>query len=435
MSLVNEMLRDLESRRASPAERAPLEGLHAVDEQGARRRERSRRLRLGLIFSAAVMLIAFLVGVMIGRVSGRLPPPLLSDPAPATLPAAAQLLEVLPQHGERRFVLQLLLDRSVAYQRTDENGAVSLRLPGVSLEGEPRSGRLQQHGGSLSWRVERDGADVLVLLVGLGEALQVADRLEPAGARWQLWLEAQLGEPQEAARPLELPSAEEPGAAEPLPDWSARPEPVAEPAPVQAQPAGQPQVSITPRPRDPLAEARQAMLEQRYAEAVAALEAHGRRQPGDGEAIALLARAYLGAGQQQKLLDWLPGQLGRLENDGELRILLARAQLQAGQAPAAVATLAQRRPLLARDPGYHALLAATYQQTGQWRESAEVYTQLVDLRPQQAAWQLGLAIALEQLGQAPRAAQHYQLALRGEGLDEGARRFAISRAQILGGQP
>ena len=91
--------------------------------------------------------------------------------------------------------------------------------------------------------------------------------------------------------------------------------------------------------------------------------------------------------------------------------------------------------MLARDPGYHALLAATYQQTGQWRESAEVYRQLVDLRPQQAPWQLGLAIALEQLEQPQQAAQHYQLALRGQGLDDGARRFAISRAQTLGGQP
>ena len=60
---------------------------------------------------------------------------------------------------------------------------------------------------------------------------------------------------------------------------------------------------------------------------------------------------------------------------------------------------------------------------------------LVDLRPQQAAWQLGLAIALEQLEQPQQAAQHYQLALRGQGLDDGARRFAISRAQTLGGQP
>ena len=39
MSLVNDMLRDLEERRAAPAERLALEGLQAVDEAAAARRE------------------------------------------------------------------------------------------------------------------------------------------------------------------------------------------------------------------------------------------------------------------------------------------------------------------------------------------------------------------------------------------------------------
>lgn len=439
MSLVNDMLRDLDARRAAPSERVPLEGLYAVDEEGARRRERSRRLRLGSMFLGAVILTGLLVGLMIGRIVGRTPEgPVLAAPTPVAAVAVPQVLEVLPQHVNGRFVLQLLLDHSVAYQRTDESGAVSLRLPGLRLSGEPRSGRLQQDGRSLSWRVEPQGNDVLVLLVGLGDQLQVSDRLEPAGARWQLWLEAQMqgadvtqSEQPEQVDLSNLPAADDESAApEQTPAWQVRAEPASQPAPV-----ARPQVTITARPADPLAEARQAMLDQDYAVAVAQLERVHRLQPRDADAIRLLARAYLGAGQQDKLLGWLPTQLAQVGDDSELRILLARAQLQSGQTQAAVATLAQRRPLLARDPGYHALLAATYQQTGQWRESAEVYRQLVDLRPQQAPWQLGLAIALEQLEQPQQAAQHYQLALRGQGLDDGARRFAISRAQTLGGQP
>ena len=186
MSLVNDMLRDLDARRAAPSERVPLEGLYAVDEEGARRRERNRRLRLGSIFLSAVILTGLLVGLMIGRIVGRTPEgPVLADPTPVAAVAAPQVLEILPQHVNGRFVLQLLLDQSVAYQRTDESGAVSLRLPGLRLSGEPRNGRLQQDGRSLSWRVEPQGNDVLVLLVGLGDQLQVSDRLEPAGARWQ----------------------------------------------------------------------------------------------------------------------------------------------------------------------------------------------------------------------------------------------------------
>lgn len=68
MSLVNDMLRDLEQRRAAPTERLQLDGLYAVDEAAAARRERNERIRRGSIWFMAVLLIAVLVGLMIGKV-------------------------------------------------------------------------------------------------------------------------------------------------------------------------------------------------------------------------------------------------------------------------------------------------------------------------------------------------------------------------------
>jgi len=214
MSLVNDMLRDLEERRAAPAERLALEGLQAVDEAAAARRERIERLRRGSIWFMAVMLIAVLVGMMIGRVvNGQIPwggvaPKPAAPVVAAPVVSAPRLLEVLPQHDARGLTLQLLLERSVPYQRTEESGAVSLRLPGLQLTGEAQSGRLQRNGRSLSWRVEQQGADVQVLLVGLAGELEVRDRLEPAGERWLLWIEVPLAdvasevEAQPAAEPL-----------------------------------------------------------------------------------------------------------------------------------------------------------------------------------------------------------------------------------------
>lgn len=433
MSLVNDMLRDLDARRAAPAERLPLEGLYAVDEEGARRRDRWRRLRVGTLFLAAVILTGLLVGLMIGRITGRTPEgPVL---AAATEVATPAVLEVLPQHEAGRFVLQLLLEQSVAYQRTDESGAVTLLLPGLRLAGGDRTGRLQQEGRSLSWRVEHHGNDVLVMLVGLADQLQVSDRLEPAGRHWQLWLEVRTDAQSGGALDIDqLPQAEPGAGPEPLPDWTASPaDPPRADAP-RPTAAGRAQVAVTPRLQDPLAPARQALLEQDYARAEALLESLHQRQPDNQEVTGLLARAYLGHGQQARVLNWLPAQLGKNADDSELRVLLARAQLQSGQASAAVTTLASRRPLLAADPGYHALLAATFQQAGQWQESAEVYRQLVDLRPAQAAWRLGLAIALEQLGQPDEALGHYRQALQGKELDGAAREFAGSRAQALGGR-
>jgi MSHA biogenesis protein MshN len=449
MSLVNDMLRDLEERRAAPGERLALDGLQAVDETAAARRDTVERLRRGSIWFMAVMLIAVLIGVMIGRVvNGQIPwggvmPKREAEAVATPVTAAPRVLDVLPQTDARGLTLQLLLERSVPYQRTEESGAVSLRLPGVQLAHEARSGRLQRNGRSLSWRVENQGADVQVLLVGLGEGLQVSDRLETAGDRWMLWVEVPLTEP---LAPAETPPALDPllpavPAAEPVPEpalpaWASAPVASAGPVEPPAAPAAvaEPTVKIEPYRPDGLARARQALQAGDYPKAIDELEALHKSRGSDPEVLRWLARAYLAGGQQQRLLAWLPAQLARMPQDSELRLLLARTRLQAGDTRGAVTTLEQNAPSLAQEPTYHALLAASYQQTGQWRESAGLYRQLVALRPGQSTWQLGLGIALEQLDQPAEAAQHYRLALAGAGLDDSARQFASERAAALGGR-
>jgi MSHA biogenesis protein MshN len=446
MSLVNDMLRDLEARRAGPSERPQLDGLYAVDETAAFRRDRSERLRRNMIWFSSLCLIGLLVGMMIGRVvldfkaddQPALPP---ASTLPAEAPLAAvrpQLLEILPQHDAQRFQLQLLLDQSVVYERTEENGAVSLLLKGVQIVGEPAKGRIQRAGSSLSWRVEAQGANVQILLVGMGDQLTVLDRLEAAGSHWQLWLEVPLSVAQvevEAALPEAIEDVPQ---EQPMPDWATRqvdssPNSSAVEAPAPpAAPARPAKMQVAAHTPDALSRARQSLMEQDYPLAISELEALHRRQGSNQEIVRLLARAYLEGGQQARLLAWLPGQLRLYPHDSELSVLLARAQLQAGDNVGAVATLSSHRPSLASDPNYYALLGASFQQTGQWQESAAIYQQLVSYSPSQGQWQLGLAIALEQAGKPLEAGRHYRLATQGTGLDDSARRFAEERGAALG---
>ncbi|SFQ19847.1 MSHA biogenesis protein MshN [Geopseudomonas sagittaria] len=483
MSLVNDMLRDLEARRASPAERAPLDGLLPADEGASARRADRRRLLLGLLWGALALLAALLLARL--WLTGEAAPVMAAAPGvasepPAVAPAATapaltaaaapaeasappiQLLATLPQHGEGRFILQLLLDRAPSYQRSEQSGVVGLRLPQLRLSDDgPRSGRFEQGGRSLSWSLQPLGDGAELLLVGLGDGLQVLDRLEPAGERWQLWVEVPFSAANsEVFDPEQLPVAggEEEAAADddypPAVQTAAAPvkrdPPPAPPAtraaipelrtPAIAAPVSRsPQVSaarvsVASHQPDALAEARQALLAGDSERAIAQLEDLNRRQPDNREALRWLARAWLSAGRHARLVAELPAQLQRFPTDSELRVLLARAQLQGGDGAAAVATLAERMPALASDPAYHALLAASYQQTGQWRESAQLYRNLVLLRPAHGAWQLGLGIALEQLGERAAAAQHYRQALQGQGLDEDSRRYARERAQASGGE-
>ncbi len=451
MSLVNDMLRDLEARGAASGGDRPLIGMQAVDEAAAQRRQRSARIRRWLVLAAVVVVLAAGAGLAVKRWTAV---PERAE-APAAVPASTsvdvvRLLDVLPHQEPGRFVLQLLLNRPVSYQRTDEGGAVSLRLSGAELAGEARSGRFEQDGLSLSWRVVARGDEVQVLLFGLTERLDIRDRLEPAGGHAQLWLEVkrQANEPAVTSEALELPVAEAADVQADLPDWVTRtvPEtvtaevvpPARQPTETTVEPVPAPEIAAQASLRigshrpDPLLEAQQALQQQNYPRAVELLQSLHEAQPDNPEATRWLARAYLAGDQLEALLAWLPGQLRARPEDSELRMLLGRAQLLGGDKAAALATLEEISPAVAANPGYHALLAALRQQVGDWSGSAALYRQLVALQPQQAAWQLGLAIALEQLDQPTQAAERYRLAVRGQGLVGNARRFAAERAAALG---
>jgi MSHA biogenesis protein MshN len=171
--------------------------LPSVDDPVAAHQEKVERLRRGSVWFAAVMLIAVMLGLMLGRLVNGDPPPLFLDlhlPGAATVvqAPAPRLLEVFAQPDDQRLALQLLLDHAVTYQRTNSNGAVSLYLPGVQMRAEPYQGLVQGVGRGLSWRVEARGTGVQVLLVGLAEQLQVDEHIEAVGAHWRLGLEVSL---------------------------------------------------------------------------------------------------------------------------------------------------------------------------------------------------------------------------------------------------
>ena len=480
MSLVNDMLRNLERRRAAPTERLRLDGLWAVDEAGAARRKRFQRVRTALTGLALIILIGLPLGVLIDRLleSPALPhsvtampvAPIAAPAAPVAVPApvapvvtpgpapvaGAHILEVLPQNDGRSLVLQLLLDQSVAYQRIDQSGSVTLSLPGAQLStqlaADMPQGRVQRDGRSLSWRVQAQGQGVQVLLVGLGDNLQVRDRLEPAGDHWLLWVEVPMSAKTSLADAPDMPgdmenrpatdatTVDSETAESPLPAWAnarvpsaeARPRPAVIPVVKPLSASGPPQMKIVPYQPDALAQALQTLRSGDYPRAVRELQSLQLSRGNDLDVVHGLARAYLANGQSSLLLTWLPVQLKQWPNDSELRLLLARSQLQSGNARGAVATLEQNPPPLAQELTYHALLAASYQQTAQWQKSAALYQQMITLRPDQATWQLGLAIALERLDQSAAAARHYRLAQQGQTLDDSARRFASERATALG---
>lgn len=111
---------------------------------------------------------------------------------------------------------------------------------------------------------------------------------------------------------------------------------------------------------------------------------------------------------------------------------LARALLEDGDGASAVELLqGGAQPTVAADVEFYGLLAAAYQRQGEPSRAAAVYRRLAEQEPRGGIWWLGLAIALEGLRDGEGAKNAYQQALTAEGLGEDARNFAAGRLNQL----
>ena len=110
------------------------------------------------------------------------------------------------------------------------------------------------------------------------------------------------------------------------------------------------------------------------------------------------------------------------------QILLAR-----GQADEALKILLKAAPPLTRDPQYYAVVAAAYKNTGQVLQAASVYTTLLKIQPNNSLWWMGLGICSERLHKNNEAISAYQKALMLGNLQTFLRTYVDSRIVYLKG--
>ncbi len=97
----------------------------------------------------------------------------------------------------------------------------------------------------------------------------------------------------------------------------------------------------------------------------------------------------------------------------------------------ALAVLQAARPPLAMDPDYYALMAAIYQRVGRPLQAAKLYDQLVQQYPNNGILWVGFATSLESLGKAKAAREAYQNADVSGGLSPQLQAYVESRIQVL----
>lgn len=133
--------------------------------------------------------------------------------------------------------------------------------------------------------------------------------------------------------------------------------------------------------------------------------------PGRPEVRSLLARTLLQQGRAVEAKGVLAENLEAHPERAIDRELLARVRMGEGDLEAAVGLLEEGLAQGNRnDPDYQALLAALYQRTGAFGQSVEAYRTALAARPEKGVWWMGLGIALEGSGKAGEAAQAYRRA-------------------------
>lgn len=142
--------------------------------------------------------------------------------------------------------------------------------------------------------------------------------------------------------------------------------------------------------------------------AIAMLRSFHERDVAGRATTAALADLYLQRQQPQQALALVENQT--LLPEEQAAYLIARAQVQEGELSAALVTLESRQPNLVVYPQYYALQAGIYQQGGQNHVAAQLYRRLTLLQPDNYTHWLGLAVSLDELRE-PGALNAFRQAL------------------------
>lgn len=446
MSLVNDMLNDLEQRRSKP----PAESSSQLQWLTGRRGSTKNRwpLRLTLCISLVLVLAALAWLATIYRPDEGLAKAqaIIDDAAAntaaekksgavATVAAKPKLELIRAQKNGAQIKLLLQLDRVPSYQVHNNGDSLVIHLRDVQAHLPKQLGDLIQPVESIN--VRRSGADLLIhVALSAPVELQSALKLQP-----QVQLEVDL----RVAAAVLAEAAEPNPAASPALNGASNQQNNAAFETAQKTPAAKPIAKSIPtlKTRLPLT------LQQQ--DKRAAKEARNRLQLGQPKVAEQLLMALLSTypsapESSQLLLALLLDQqrlaeaeqhLQALANNKQLSLpllqLKARLFLLQGNTASAVRLLQSQQPMIQVNPEYYELLALASQRDKQYRLSEQVYKALLNIDSGKGDWWAGLAIAQELQGQKADARHHYRQAMQANRTSDALRQYAQQRYQALAG--
>lgn len=145
----------------------------------------------------------------------------------------------------------------------------------------------------------------------------------------------------------------------------------------------------------------------RVTEATESLRQALNDNPLNHNARQLLAGLLVEEGHQGEALALLQDGLRLAPEQTWFALMLARLQVEAGDRHAGLATLQSGLPMAGNDPEYHALLATLLQREERHDEAVEHYLTALRSDPAMPNWLVGIGISLQAMGKLADATEAY----------------------------
>ena len=150
------------------------------------------------------------------------------------------------------------------------------------------------------------------------------------------------------------------------------------------------------------------------------------------QAYVALGGLLVNQGNNTEARNILNQGLKALPDNSEIAYLLARLQFDAGLVEQARQSLVSALARGRSNADYLALLAAVSQQLEKYAESTQAYVEALKLKPGQATWWMGLGISLEAQGKKSQAIEAFYKSLS-SGLGDSFQPFVMERINQLEG--
>jgi MSHA biogenesis protein MshN len=236
----------------------------------------------------------------------------------------------------------------------------------------------------------------------------------------------------------------------PAPVPAATPQPVAPPVPVapaSAAPVPGPAASadsrvvidkqvreMTPQQRAELAFRKgvNQIQESRASAAEASFREALREDPSHVAARQALLGLMLDAKRNQEAEQLLKQTLDLNPRQPRHAMVLARLEVDRGEVTGAINTLVAALPYVQSDPEYYAFLAALLQREGRHRETVDYYRAALRTAPGNGLWLMGLGISLRATSQFAEARESFQRAIETKQLNGELQAFTERQLRELG---